>query len=335
MRVVQEPSLTLKPASDELEHRFEQHRLELTGYCYRMLGSAFEAEDAVQETFIRAWRGFDQFEGRAALRSWLYRIATNVCLDMLEGRERRARPMDLGPAWNPDGPIGRTLPEVTWIEPVPNSLVAPAETDPSEVAVSRETIRLAFVAALQNLPPRQRAVLILCEVLRWKAAEVAELLDTSVPSVNSALQRARATLEASNVTAANTSPALDEADAELLTRYVEAFERYDIETLTSLIKEDATQSMPPYELWLSGREDILRWWLGPGAGCRGSRVIPTVAANGSPAFGQYRPSASGSGYDPWALQVLEIADGRIVEFTFFLDTDRVFPLFGLPPRLES
>jgi RNA polymerase sigma-70 factor, ECF subfamily len=335
MRVVQEPSLTLKPASDELEHRFEQHRLELSGYCYRMLGSAFEAEDAVQETFIRAWRGFDQFEGRAALRSWLYRIATNVCLDMLEGRERRARPMDLGPAWNPDGPIGRTLPEVTWIEPVPNSLVAPAETDPSEVAVSRETIRLAFVAALQNLPPRQRAVLILCEVLRWKAAEVAELLDTSVPSVNSALQRARATLEASNVTAANTSPALDEADAELLTRYVEAFERYDIETLTSLIKEDATQSMPPYELWLSGREDILRWWLGPGAGCRGSRLIPTVAANGSPAFGQYRPSASGSGYDPWALQVLEIADGRIVEFTFFLDTDRVFPLFGLPPRLES
>jgi len=335
MSVVQEPSLTLRPVPDELEHRFEQHRLELTGYCYRMLGSAFEAEDAVQETFIRAWRGFDRFEGRAALRSWLYRIATNVCLDMLDGRERRARPMDLGPAWNPDGPIGRTLPEVTWIEPVPNSFVAPADTDPSEVAVSRETIRLAFVAALQNLPPRQRAVLILCEVLRWKAAEVAELLDTSVASVNSALQRARATLEASDVSAADTPSSVDEADAELLRRYVEAFERYDIETLTSLIKEDATQSMPPYELWLAGREDILRWWVGPGAGCRGSRVIPTVAANGSPAFGQYRPSASGSGYDPWALQVLEVADGRIVEFTFFLDTDRVFPLFGLPPRLES
>ena len=335
MSVVQEPSLTLRPVPDELEHRFEQHRLELTGYCYRMLGSGFEAEDAVQETFIRAWRGFDRFEGRAALRSWLYRIATNVCLDMLDGRERRARPMDLGPAWNPDGPIGRTLPEVTWIEPVPNSFVAPADTDPSEVAVSRETIRLAFVAALQNLPPRQRAVLILCEVLRWKAAEVAELLDTSVASVNSALQRARATLEASDVSAADTPSSVDEADAELLRRYVEAFECYDIETLTSLIKEDATQSMPPYELWLAGREDILRWWVGPGAGCRGSRVIPTVAANGSPAFGQYRPSASGSGYDPWALQVLEVADGRIVEFTFFLDTDRVFPLFGLPPRLES
>jgi len=335
MSVVQEPSLTLRPVPDELEHRFEQHRLELTGYCYRMLGSAFEAEDAVQETFIRAWRGFDRFEGRAALRSWLYRIATNVCLDMLDGRERRARPMDLGPAWNPDGPIGRTLPEVTWIEPVPNSFVAPADTDPSEVAVSRETIRLAFVAALQNLPPRQRAVLILCEVLRWKAAEVAELLDTSVASVNSALQRARATLEASDVSAADTPSSVDEADAELLRRYVEAFECYDIETLTSLIKEDATQSMPPYELWLAGREDILRWWVGPGAGCRGSRVIPTVAANVSAAFGQYRPSASGSGYDPWALQVLEVADGRIVEFTFFLDTDRVFPLFGLPPRLES
>jgi len=322
-------------ASESVELQLEQHRVELTGYCYRMLGSAFEAEDAVQETFIRAWRGFDRFEGRAALRSWLYRIATNVCLDMLDGRERRARPMDLGPAWNPDGPIGRTLPEVTWIEPVPNSFVAPADTDPSEVAVSRETIRLAFVAALQNLPPRQRAVLILCEVLRWKAAEVAELLDTSVASVNSALQRARATLEASDVSAADTPSSVDEADAELLRRYVEAFERYDIETLTSLIKEDATQSMPPYELWLAGREDILRWWVGPGAGCRGSRVIPTVAANGSPAFGQYRPSASGSGYDPWALQVLEVADGRIVEFTFFLDTDRVFPLFGLPPRLES
>jgi RNA polymerase sigma-70 factor (ECF subfamily) len=299
-----------------------------------MLGSAFEAEDAVQETLLRAWRSHDRFEGRAALRSWLYRIATNVCLDMLNGRQRRALPMDLGPARSPDGPIGGTLPEATWIEPVPNALVAP-DGDPADVAVSRETIRLAFVAALQQLPPRQRAVLILCEVLRWKATEAAELLETSVPSVNSALQRARATLEASNVTAADTSPTLDEADRALLARYVEAFERYDIDALTSLIQEDATQSMPPYELWLTGRDDILRWWLGPGAGCRGSRVIPTAAANGSPAFGQYRPSASGSGYDPWALQVLEVANGRIVEFTFFLDTERLFPLFGLPLRLES
>jgi RNA polymerase sigma-70 factor, ECF subfamily len=320
-------------ASNELETRFEQYRSELIAHCYRMLASPFEAEDAVQETFIRAWRGYDQFEGRAALRSWLYRIATNVCLDMLSGKERRARPMDLGPAWNPDGPIGRTLPEVTWIEPVPDGLVVRPEGDPADVAVSRETIRLAFVAALQHLPPRQRAVLILCEVLRWKAMEVAELLDTSVASVNSALQRARAKLETSGASSTEPAPAMDESQQELLSRYVEAFERYDIDALTSLIQEDATQSMPPYELWLSGREDILRWWVGPGAGCRGSRVIPTVAANGSPTFGQYRPSASGSGYDPWALQVLEIAHGRIVEFTFFLDTVRMFPLFGLPARL--
>jgi RNA polymerase sigma-70 factor (ECF subfamily) len=330
---MQESSLTVKPG--ELEQRLEQHRAELTAYCYRMLGSPFEAEDAVQDTLVRAWRSFDRFEGRAAIRSWLYRIATNVCFDMLNGRERRARPMDLGPAWNPDGPIGRTLPEVTWIEPVPDGLVVPAESDPAEVAVSRETIRLAFVAALQHLPPRQRAVLILCEVLRWKATEVAELLDTTVASVNSALQRARATLEASDVSSTDPAPAMDESQRELLMRYVEAFERYDMDALTSLIREDATQSMPPYELWLNGRENILRWWVGPGAGCRGSRVIPTVAANGAPAFGQYKPSASGSGYDPWALQVLEIADGRIVELTFFLDTERVFPLFGLPARLES
>ena len=330
-----ESSSTVTSDARQLEDRLEQHRAELRAYCYRMLGSPFEAEDAVQETLIKARRGFERFEGRAALRSWLYRIATNVCLDMLSGRERRALPMDLGPAWNPDGPIGRTLPEVTWIEPVPDGLVVPAEADPAEVAVSRETIRLAFVAALQHLPPRQRAVLILCEVLRWKAAEVAELLETSVASVNSALQRARATLEESNVSAGETSPELDEADTELLARYVEAFERYDMDALTSLIQEDATQSMPPYELWLSGRDDILRWWLGPGAACRGSRVIATVGANGAPAFGQYRPSATGRGYDPWALQVLELAGGRIVEFTFFLDTDRVFPLFGLPLRLES
>ena len=330
-----DPSSTLTPDVRKLEDQFEQHRAELRAYCYRMLGSPFEAEDAVQETFIRAWRGFEQFEGRAALRSWLYRIATNVSLDMLNGRERRARPIDLGPAREPVESNLNTLPEVTWIEPIPDDgvVLSPA-ADPAEVAVSRETIRLAFVAALQHLPPRQRAVLILCEVLRWKATEVAELLDTSVASVNSALQRARATLEDSDLSAADTSPSVDQADAELLARYVQAFEEYDMDALTSLIQEDATQSMPPFDLWLRGREDILRWWVGPGAGCRGSRVIPTVAANGSPAFGQYKPSDSGSGYDPWALQVLEISDGRIVELTFFLDTARVFPLFGLPMRLE-
>lgn len=327
---MQNPSLV---AAHDVEDRLEQHRLELTAYCYRMLGSV-EAEDAVQETLLRAWRSFDRFEGRAALRSWLYRIATNVCLDLLEGRKRRARPMDLGPAREPEVTNLNALPEVTWIEPMPDGRVVP-EGNPAEVAVARETIRLAFVAALQHLPPKQRAVLILCEVLRWKASEVAELLDTSVPSVNSALQRARATLEASNVTVATTAPSVDDADAELLARYVEAFERYDMDALTALIREDATQSMPPYDLWLSGRDDILSWWVGPGAGCRGSRVIPTIAANGAPAFGQYKPSATGEGYEPWALQVLEISDGRIVEFTFFLDTETVFPLFGLPARLES
>src|SRR5215210_5002966 len=234
---VQDSSLTVKPDAGEPEHQLEQHRAELTAYCYRMLGSPFEAEDAVQDTFVRAWRSFDRFEGRAALRSWLYSIATNVCFDLLNGRERRARPMDLGPAWNPDGPIGRTLPEVTWIEPVPDGLVVPAEGDPAEVAVARETIRLAFVAALQHLPPRQRAVLILCEVLRWKASEVAELLDTSVASVNSALQRARSTLEASGASSTDAAPSVDEADAELLARYVDAFQRYDMDALTALIHE--------------------------------------------------------------------------------------------------
>jgi RNA polymerase sigma-70 factor (ECF subfamily) len=329
------PMMSDLTAAAPLELQLEQHRQELTAYAYRMLGSAFDAEDAVQETMVRAWRGFDRFEGRAALRSWLYSIATNVCLDMLNGRERRARPMDLGPAREPVEANLNTLPEVTWIEPIPDGRALPADGDPAEVAVARETIRLAFVAALQHLPPRQRAVLILCEVLRWKAAEVAELLDTSVQSVNSALQRARATLDASDVSAADTSPSVDKADAELLARYVEAFERYDMEALTSLIHEDATQSMPPYDLWLRGRDDIFAWWLGPGIACKGSRVIPTTAANGAPAFGQYKPSPSSDGYEPWALQVLEVEDGRIVELTFFLDTDRVFPLFGLPARLDA
>ncbi|MCW3025671.1 MAG: polymerase, sigma-24 subunit, subfamily [Solirubrobacterales bacterium] len=310
----------------------ERHRRELTAYCYRMLGSPFEAEDAVQDTLLRAWRALDRFEGRASLRSWLYRIATNVCLDMLTGRDRRARPMDLGPARSPDGPVGEILPEVTWIEPVPDGKVV-SDGDPAQVAESRDTIRLAFVAALQHLPPRQRAVLILCEVLQWRASEVAQLLETSVAAVNSALQRARATLDAVDVSGAGGE--LGEDDRELLARYVDAFQRYDMDALTALIHEDATQSMPPYELWLRGREDILGWWLGPGAGCRGSRVIPATTANGAPAFGQYKPSESGSGYDPWALQVLEIAHGRIVEFTFFLGTDTIFPLFGLPPRLDG
>jgi RNA polymerase sigma-70 factor (ECF subfamily) len=327
--------MTNLATTEAIELQLEDYRTELTGYCYRMLGSAFDAEDAVQETLVRAWRSLDRFEGRASLRSWLYRIATNVCMDMLGSRQRRARPMDLGPAREPVAENLNTLPEVTWIEPVPDGMAVPEDGDPAEVAQKRESIRLAFVAALQHLPPRQRAVLILCEVLRWKASEVAELLETSVASVNSALQRARATLEASDATAADTTASVDEADADLLTRYVAAFEQYDMDALTSLIHEDATQSMPPYDLWLRGRDDILTWWFGPGGSCRDSRVIPTQAANGAPAFAQYRPRPDGEGYEPWALQVLEIEHGKVVEFTFFLDTERVFPLFGVPLELET
>ena len=317
-----------------MEPTFEQHRVELTGYCYRMLGSSFEAEDAVQETLVRAWRSFDRFEGRSSVRSWLYRIATNVCLDMLSGRQRRARPMDLGPAGRVDAPLKPPLSETTWIEPIPDSRTLTLEADPAELAVERESIRLAFVAALQHLPPRQRAVLILREVLRWQASEVAELLDTSVASVNSALQRARATLDTTEITDTDPLQPLDDEQEELLARYVDAFERYDMESLTALLAEDATQSMPPYDMWLAGRDDVLAWWSGPGIECSGSRLIPTVA-NGSPAFGQYRPSGPGGRHEAWALQVLETKKGRVQEFTFFLDVDALFPLFGLPLQLDG
>lgn len=308
--------------------------MELTGYCYRMLGSAFEAEDAVQETLVRAWRSFDRFEGRSALRSWLYRIATNVCLDMLRSRGRRALPMDLGPAVNGASAPGPVQSGEKWVEPIADDRVLDGNGDPAELVVGRETIRLAFVAALQHLPPRQRAVLILRDVLKWKAAEVVQLLGGTVASVNSALQRARSTLAASDINESSPVAQLDEDLGDLLARYVDAFQRYDMDSLTELIHEDATQSMPPYEMWLQQRVEILRWWLGPGASCRGSRLIPTKA-NGSPAFGQYKPSGPGGSYEPWALQVLEVSEGRIVGFTFFLDTVRFFPLFGLPLDLES
>ena len=319
----------MAPAFGELE----QYRPQLTAYCYRMLGSPFEAEDAVQDTLLRAWRAADRFEGRAAVRSWLYRIASNVCLDMLKSAQRRARPMDLGPAREPVEANLFIPAEARWVEPIPDPLVA-GEQDPAEVAVERDTVRLALIAALQHLPPRQRAVLILREVLRWEASEVAELLGTTVASVNSSLQRARATLASRNVSADEARSPLRDADNQLLQRYVRAFEQYDVDSLVPLLREDAVQSMPPYNLWLAGRDDVLAWWFGPGIGCRGSRVIPTVGANGRPAFGQYKPSTDG-GYDPWALQVVELFEGRIKEITFFLDTARLFPLFGLPPRLEA
>jgi RNA polymerase sigma-70 factor (ECF subfamily) len=321
------------PMPTELAASLEGHRSALTGYCYRMLGSAFEAEDAVQETFVRAWRGYDRFEGRAALRSWLYRIATNVCLDMATARQRRARPMDLGPASTADTTLGPPLPETTWLEPIPDGRVVPSAGDPAEVAVTRESIRLAFVAALQHLPPRQRAVLILREVLRWKADEVAELLGSTVASVNSALQRARSTLASRDLTSDRTTEPLNDAQRELLARYVDAFERYDMDSLTALLHQDATWNMPPYALWLQTHRDVRDWCLGPGIGCRGSHLVATMA-NGQPAFGQYKPSPSG-GYEPWSLQVLEISGDRISGITFFLDTGRLFPLFGLPPRLDA
>jgi RNA polymerase sigma-70 factor (ECF subfamily) len=308
---------TVQPAT---AGELEQYRHDLTGYCYRMLGSAFEAEDAVQETMLRAWRSLDRFEGRSALKSWLYRIATNVCFDQLNGRERRARPMDLGPAQEPLLENMAELPEVTWITPLPT---------PDELAEQRETLRLAFVAALQHLPPKQRAALILCEVLKWQATEAAELLDTSVASINSALQRARATL----ATADTAAPAeLDDETRALLERYVEAFEAYDIDRLTELLHEDAVQSMPPISLWLKGRDDIFTWWMGPGIGCKGSKLVPVGLVNGMPAWGQYKPAPDG-GYEPWSVIVPEVSDGRIVELTFFLDTKALFPLFGLADHL--
>ncbi|HJR51149.1 MAG TPA: sigma-70 family RNA polymerase sigma factor, partial [Gemmatimonadales bacterium] len=291
-------------------------------------------EDAVQETMLRAWRAADSFEGRSSLRSWLYRIATNVCLDMIGSRERRARPMDLQPAGTADDALGDRLPEVTWLEPIPDARVLPSGSDPAEVAVARESIRLAFMAALQHLPPRQRAVLILREVLRWRAAEVAELLETSVASVNSALQRARATLSSAkgNGDGAPTEP-MDDERRRLLSRYVDAFERYDMDALASLLHEDATWNMPPYALWLQTHRDVVAWCLGPGIGCKGSRLMP-ITANGSPAFGQYKPSPNG-GLEPWSLQVLELSGDRIAGITFFLDTARFFPMFGLPPHIDA
>jgi RNA polymerase sigma-70 factor, ECF subfamily len=322
--------VTTRSADVDLRSDIEAYRRELTGYCYRMLGSGFEAEDAVQETMVRAWRGIDRFEGRSALRSWLYRIATNVCLDMLRGPQRRARPMDLGPSSTADGNLGAHVSEETWIQPVADAKVLPTDSeDPAELAASRESIRLAFVAALQHLPPRQRAVLILREVLRWQAAEVAELLDTSVASVNSALQRARATLAQRDIDV--TPPRVDAEQEALLARYVDAFERYDIDSLLTLLHEDAVQSMPPYALWLQGRDEMGKWYLGQGIGCKGSRLLLT-AANGCPAFASYRPQGSGA-WEPFALQVIETSDGRISAIHNFLYPE-LFPAFGLPTRLE-
>ncbi|MFF4502244.1 sigma-70 family RNA polymerase sigma factor [Streptomyces sp. NPDC001401] len=321
----------------DLDVRLEKHRVELTGYCYRMLGSSFEAEDAVQDTMVRAWRSYEKFEGRSSLRSWLYRIATNVCLDMLTAGNKRARPMDL----NESTPLAQAAlsprPDNTWLEPMPDARVLPTVEDPAEAAVAKESVRLAFMAALQQLPAKQRAVLILREVLAWKASEVAELLDTSVASVNSALQRARATLaerEGEKAAGAAVSDPLDPEQQKLLDRYVAAFEGYDMTALTALLHEDAVMTMPPFDLWLTGHDDITGFMTTLGSACEGSRLVP-VQVNGLPGFAQYKPDPEEGGYAPWAVQVLEISDGRLTGFHFFLDTKRWFPLFGLPLHLDA
>ena len=318
----------------ELQPELESYRRELTGYCYRMLGSGFEAEDAVQEAMVRAWKNIDGLESPAALRSWLYRIATNVCLDMRQASQRRARPMDLASPSTADAPLPEPLPENTWLQPVPDARVLPTEGDPAELAAARETVRLAFVAALQHLPPRQRAVLILREVLRWQANEVAELLDTSVASVNSALQRARATLDELELELDTSGPAAIEGkEQELLSSYVDAFERYDMDMLVSLLHDDVKFSMPPIPLWLNTPDDVVRFMLGPGHACRGSRTI-VAEANGSPAFATYKPEDDG-GYSAWSLVVLEVRGDKVSGIHHFLDTELIFPAFGLPPRLEG
>jgi RNA polymerase sigma-70 factor (ECF subfamily) len=306
----------------------EQYRRELTGYCYRMLGSVFEADDAVQETMVRAWKNLGSFEGRSAVRSWVYRIATNVCLDMLRGRQRRALAMDLGPAGRADAFHGATRDESAWVTPVPDARVMPEAGDPAELAEARESVRLAFVTALQHLPARQRAVLILREVLRWQATEVAELLDTTVASVNSALQRARATL--STLDTAGPQAPVSAGQRELLDRYVDAFERYDISSLVALLRDDVVMSMPPFDFWLLGPAQMAEFFVGPGHACEGSRLV-AVAANGMAAFASYKPDPAG-GHAPWSIQLIEISGDRIVGHHNFLDTS-LFAVFGLPAHL--
>jgi RNA polymerase sigma-70 factor (ECF subfamily) len=308
----------------------ETYRRELTAHCYRMLGSGAEAEDAVQETMLRAWQAADRFEGRSSVKTWLYRIATNICIDMGRSPQRRARPVDLGPARTPDpAHLADVLPAEAWITPIPDSSVIDLDADPADVAAARDTIRLAFISALQQLPARQRAALVLCDVLRWPATDVAELLDTSTASVNSALQRARSTLE-SAASATPTTPLSDEQE-RLLARFVDAFERYDMDALAQLLHADVIQTMPPYAMWLQGRDDLVAWYVGPGIECTGSRLLPGQA-NGCPAYAQYRVDPAG-GHAPWALQVLELRGERIEAIHAFLGSE-AFERFGFPSRLD-
>ena len=327
------PSTTEAEATGDLDRLLEKHRRELTGYCYRMLGGAHEAEDAVQETMLRAWRGFGGFEGRSAVRSWLYRIATNVCLEMLRGRQRRALPMDLASPTQSGFHVGARLPETTWVQPMPDGRVLPGSDDPAERAVARESVRLAFVAALQHLSPRQRAVLILRDVLRWKASEVAQLLDSTVVSVNSALQRGRAALAAIDPL----SPTAELADTDdpetkaFLERYVDAFERFDVDRLVSILHEDVTLAMPPFDLWMQGRPAVLDWAVTAPGICRATRFVPAGTANGVPAYGLYRSDA-GDRFELAGIHLLEIRDGRAHAIYAHLEPE-LAPLFDVPLTL--
>jgi len=312
----------------------EQFRPALTGHCYRMLGSVVDAEDAVQEAMLRAWKGLEKFREQSALKTWLYRIATNVCLDTLAATERqRLRPLEVSdrPGVVRDDLVLTRRGREHWVEPIPDAMALPAESDanPEERALLRETIRLAFVAALQYLPPRQRAVLLLTQVLSWSAAETAESLGMSVAAVNSALQRARATLDARNPVVVPRE--LSAEQTRLVARYVESFERYDVAALTQLLHEEATLSMPPYELWLRGHESIAKWLLSFGIGCKGSRLVPVAACGGTPAWAQYRDG----GATPWALLMIELQGDRITSMTSYLDVETLFPRFGLPMRLTA
>ena len=309
------------------ESDLEQYRRELTGYCYRMLGSVYEAEDAVQNTMLRAWQALSRFEDQAGLRPWLYRIATNVCIDISKGRARRALPMDVAQVGTRAGQLIDRRPDSAWVQPAPDALVLASDNDPAERAIAHESVRLAFIAALQRLAPRQRAVLILRDVLHWRAAEVATLLESTTDGVNSALRRARAALEPIDRDSTPTEPSDD--DRALLTAYVDAFARNDVDALVALLREDAIVEMPPFELWLRGAADIGAW-LSAHDALRG-RVLVPVQANGAPGAAVYVPNEQGGLPIALAIHVLDVVDGRIAAIRSFMDPD-LFALFGLSPE---
>jgi len=317
---------------DDFARLTDPLRPELLAHCYRMLGSVHDAEDQVQETLIRAWRSYGDFEGRSSLRTWLHRIATNACLRALENRARRPLPSGLGgPGEDPDAPLPAWRPETAWLQPFPDALL-PVPADPAAVAVSRASMRLALIAALQYLPPRQRAVLILRDVLEWRAAEVADLLDTSTTAVNSMLQRARTQLRLAAPDADRLREPDDRRLRELLTRYAAAFENADVAALTGLLREDAVLQMPPQPTWFAGREQVARF-LGARVLQRPGdfRMVPT-AANGQPALGAYLRDDDGV-YRAHAIQVLTVTASGIAQIVSFNDAG-LLPAFGLPPVYE-